>query len=229
MTKKRATLIACILLLLCSCERYDIYYSSMFVSHYSNIASIHLSTEGGDCNVLQIGISDTYYASIADDDRTVINQLAEKHNDTSYNKKIAYMEGANWTVEGCTGWKQDFVRIDILSDADYDETHKAGTLLNDIVRLCSATPYPYIMSGYTKTFDWSTTEYTARPECHLIDGLLSELRPEDLIMAGWPSSTCYAELRFVKQPTLSKQHRFSLEMESDDGHVYRSSLKVEFE
>lgn len=228
MRKGKVLFFVCTLLTFCSCEHDDYYFSSMFTSYYNNIDSIHLAIDRNDSNTLLICVSDSYYASIADDDRTAINQLAAKHNDTSYNRKIAYVGGGNWTEEGHAGWKQDFVRIDIVSNADYDETHKAGVLLNDIVRLCSSSAYPYIMSGYTKTYDWRITKYAARPECHLIDGLLSEICPEDLIMAGWEGSTVYAELYFVEQPTLSKQHRLTIEMESDEGELFTASLDLTF-
>lgn len=228
MRTRKTVLFTILLFLLCSCNDADYYYSTMFTSCYSNIDSIHLEISKGDSNLLLIGVSDSYYASIADDDKTTINQLAAKHNDTSYNKMIAYAKEGNWTEEGHGGWRQDFVRIDITSNADYDETHKARTLLNDIIRLRSTTVYPYIMSGYTKTFDWSTTKYIARPECHLIDGLLSELSSENLIMAGWENSTVYAELYFVKYPTHSRQHRLTIVMESDEGEIFTDSLDLIF-
>jgi hypothetical protein len=47
-------------------------------------------------------------------------------------------------------------------------------------------------------------------------------------MAGWEGSTVYAELYFVEQPTLSKQHRLTIEMESDEGELFTASLDLTF-
>ena len=46
----------------------------------------------------------------------------------------------------------DFQKIEISCNKGYNAEHPAGTLLNDIVRLISGTPHPFIKSGYKKTF-----------------------------------------------------------------------------
>ena len=50
------------------------------------------------------------------------------------------------------------------SAADFDAQHPAGTLLNDLCTLLSASPLPYIESGYTQTYDWD-----ADPEGYAAD------------------------------------------------------------
>lgn len=225
----------------CPCDEHDVYFSRMFVSCYHRMGRIYLEKGVGDeSGLIYIKYDALPFASIADEDLTRINRLAEKHHDTSYNREIMYAAGSNFmcaTFGGKYGITPDMTKISVKSNNDFDANHPAGTPLNDIVRLYSTTVYPYIESGYTETFDWSTDTtgcfnyLGCGPEDFPINALLSEINAEDLIMAGggYIGYGNYAKLKFTQSPTLSKQHRLTVEMESDGGYVYRSSLEVEFE
>ena len=226
-------------LLVCGCDEHDVYLSKMFISSYLRMKRIYLEKGSeNESDFIYIKYDTSPYASIADKDPTCINRLAEKHHDTDYNRKITYTAGTNSICHvsgGRYGITPDITRISIKSDSDFDAEHPAGTSLNDIVRLYSTSVYPYIKSGYTETFDWGTDTTGCFDYLYLdsedfpIDVLLSEIDAETLIMAaGFVGNNNYGKLKFTTLPTLSKQHRLTIEMESDEGKLFTASLDLTF-
>lgn len=79
-------------------------------------------------------------------------QLAAENNDENFNRRCS---GGVHAVQ--------YVRTEslhIISDADYDESHPAGTLLDDLVDVAFASAEDYLLSGYKmKQFLGKTTRY----------------------------------------------------------------------
>lgn len=224
----------------CPCGEHDVFFSRMFVSCYHRMESIFLEKGvGEESDFIYIKYNVSPFASIADEDLTHINRLAEKHRDTDYNREIMYAAGSNFmcaTFGGRYGITPDIAKISIKSNNDFDVDHPAGTPLNDIVRLYATTVYPYIKSGYTETFDWSSDTtgcfhyLGCGTEDFPINALLSEINAEDLIMAGGNISySNYGKLKFSKSPNLSKKHLLTVEMASDGGRIFEASLDVAFD
>ncbi len=79
---------------------------------------------------------------------------------------------------------------------------------------------PYIDSGYTLEIPYRDEH---EPKYSRIEGQVSELTPDQLIMLG-PTS-----LRFESLPTLSKNHRFTVTMTADDGREFKASIDMRFD
>ena len=84
--------------------------------------------------------------------------LCARYGDTDYNRTEF-----TWTIQR-DYLADNIVSIEVRSAADFDAQHPAGTLLNDLCTLLSASPLPYIESGYTQTYDWD-----ADPEGYAAD------------------------------------------------------------
>lgn len=139
--------------------------------------------------------------------------LCKKYGDTGFNRPIA--------LHSTTAIANRFVAIDIVSDSDFDERHKAGSSLADITRLAGASADNFVRSGYTATFDWQNA-----PSFYKGDRLfahygsrdfpvyvrLSEIDDTDLVLLN---PTFF--LTFDSQPTRSKSHRFRLTIEDEKG------------
>lgn len=139
------------------------------------------------------------------------NSLCTAYNDKSYNREI--VPHLTKAITNC------FTAIDIMSDSDFDERHKAGASLADIMFLAGASPYGYIRSGYTKTFDWehapSFYKQNRLSEWYCSNDSpvyirLSEIDNHDLILLN---PTFF--LVFESQPTLSKSHRLTLTIQDE--------------
>jgi hypothetical protein len=169
-------------------------------------------------------------------EKAIYDSLCVLHHDMSYNKKRDYIVGPGWGAS----YKGDIVSIDVVSNADFDAQHPAGAPLNDIVRIISVSPYPYITSGYKKTYDWKRnppenlqrenifrgrSNRGENPFYYPIDKRLSELTSSDLILADMSEIF----LIFEKQPDLSKEHNLTVTIKVSDGKVSRPTITKVFE
>ena len=145
------------------------------------------------------------------------NQLCEKHNDVSYNRRVRvyfYDQGLN---PRCF---RDFVNLEVWSSADWDAEHPAGTSLNDLARFSSNTPWPYIQSGYTQKY-----HEQLNGEYYPVDKLISELTPDDMTLL--PRGGFY--FRSVTRPAQPGKHTLFVRLTADDGKVFEASCDVEFQ
>jgi hypothetical protein len=169
--------------------------------------------------------------------KAIYDSLCVLHKDISYNKKRDFIAVPDWGLI----YKGDIVSIDVVSNADFDAQHPAGSSLNDIVRVISVSPYPYIVSGYKKTYDWEHNlpeifqceerlrEQKNTHECsvyHPVDKRLSELTSSDLILVALERGIF---LIFEKQPDLSKEHNLTVTIKVSDGKVSRPTITKVFE
>lgn len=84
------------------------------------------------------------------DGNSKYDKLCRKHNDLGYNTKVRMSVGE----KGTEYQSVDFKTVSITSDSDFDEIHKAGTPLNDIVTFMALSPKKWIDSGYKDTYNW---------------------------------------------------------------------------
>lgn len=174
--------------------------------------------------------------------------LCQKHVDMSFNRTVIYtsadypfpMYGAN-----------DWVTVDLVSDADFDAKHPAGTSLGDIVTYHSMSPMRWIRSGYTDTYDWSqypkdgllftycpnyavslNWDYYEFSAMRPVEKHLKDLSPMDLILNGFGrygiSDWFFAYLHFDHGPTMAREHTFTVTLLSDQGKVFTASKAVTF-
>ena len=124
-----------------------------------------------------------------------------------------------------------FVKMDIVSDSDFDEGHKAGASLSDIVRFVGMSASDYIGSGCTEAYDWKTVpdifdavgwknhKFGYSP----VEMLLSEVGEDDLKLI---SPMFY--LNFEKQPTLSRMHNLTLTVTDNKGKTLTVTWEQQF-
>ena len=182
------------------------------------------------------------------------DSLCAVHQDAGYNTTLEYALGP----AGPNYYYGDVVSIIVVSNADFNETHLANDTLNDLVRVLSFSPYPHILSGYTAFFNWQK-EYPATfnvdsllfsyqhlstssqgymdgghpTEMHPIDKRLSEATPADYVLMQlfkhYKERWLMAVLCFEEQPTMSKQHTFTVTITLSDGRVFSPTVSLLFE
>lgn len=176
-------------------------YSRYYIQDYVEVESLSVQTNSNYVGIIGQG--------------TIISgsTLCGKYNDIGYDRQIA--------LHSTTAIANRFIEMDIVSDRDFDERHKAGTSLADIAFFAGATSYGYIRSGYTQTFDWQNapsfykqdqlyTWYGSRDQPVYIR--LSEIEDADLVLLN-----PIFFLTFESQPTSSKSHRFVLTITDEKG------------
>jgi hypothetical protein len=148
-------------------------------------------------------------------ERELYDALCEKNGDMTFNRKVFISDVSRPPAYMST----NMVSIDVVSNADFDEQHPAGTSLADIISLYGDTAKPYIDSGYT---EYKGLNY------YPIRKILSEITPDDLILFGDGRFTS-VYLHFDSQPTLSKEHTFTLTVIDDEGTTMSDSIEKTFE
>jgi len=85
---------------------------------------------------------DKIYGNIKNE--VLYNELCNYYGDTSYNKDIDYYieEGYN------ESYICDIESINITAETDWDDSHPAGTLLNDLVKINGHSYFDFIKNGY---------------------------------------------------------------------------------
>ncbi len=195
-----------------------------FIRGYYEIDDIYIQI-GHNNNLIEIGGAKnsenwTYYSESIQKEKYDV--LCRKHNDMSWN-------GAYNTYYALG---VDFLSIDFVSDADFDETHSAGTSLADILEFESESYYPYLKNGYNRG-----QSNRINPPTRIIKPL-SELTIDDMVMLGQsvPNLVMYpsyelviAYLDWLSEPTLSKTHNITVTMISDDGRTFEKTIEVSWE
>lgn len=156
----------------------------------------------------------------------VYESLCSRYNDTAY-PEVHYLRpywgGRNYPVN-------NIVSIAVVSDADYDSNHPAGSSLADICEVLTASPRDYIASGYTDTYDWTEDLKTLSPvfgeeipgwgvkEVKPVYKRLDKCWAEDLVLAGhFPS---FFTLRILQAPEADFNGRFTITLLDEKGKVF---------
>lgn len=235
-------------LVLCSCHKdpdkyvfVDTSVARSFVQQYDSIDELEfrqLETRRISVNIKHSKMGGLWNTHIYD-------SLCKKHNDLNFNGKINVGKASHI---GYTAIGTDFQKIEISCNKGYNAEHPEGTLLNDIVRLISGTPYPYIKSGYKKTFN-KTEPLSALYEVHgrvflgsyylntyldfkdsqqipvfPVDKKVSELTKEDLALL----SPYFGEFYVEKLPEAKGDYEFTVKLYGDDGNVYSGKAIMKF-
>lgn len=240
---KRFVLLAIILFFGASCDRVETEKIRSFVINYTlEFNKIRLTDATQNDNILLFWAEsvDAVNWRSKDREKERYDSLCAVYNDLSYNRHIRYIA---FPDEGYYyGGRID--DISVVSDTDFDAAHPAGTHLNDIVRLLSASPLEFLMSNYTKTYDWNTeygtdfTEqignillYSERKECHFpIDMLLSEIKAGDLELMGFGGDEAFiGYLKFEQMPETIKEHLLTVTVKTKAGKEYSAQIVKVFE
>lgn len=143
---------------------------------------------------------------------------------------------------------KDFTAIEVVSDADFDEEHPAGSRLDDIMLFCSASPWSFIRSGYSEQADWSDSNipfvmrhyynivqpYDTQNShyYHPVYGKVSEMGADDLTLLGGDDGGgrrgLIGVLTFLKEPARGGEHNITVTLVAADAERYSASVKVTF-
>lgn len=152
--------------------------------------------------------------------------LCERYKDISYSREqrmMPYWNGRRYPVN-------NIVSIAVVSDADYDSDHPAGSSLADICEVLTASPRDYIASGYTDTYDWTEDLETLSPifgeeipgwgvkAVKPIYKRLDKCWAEDLVLAGYYPS--FFTLRILQAPAADFKGRFTITLLDEKGKTF---------
>lgn len=151
--------------------------------------------------------------------------LCKKHNDLNYVREVRFMEQG--ISIGYSYYDLDPVKLDIVSDADFDEKHPAGASLGDLFYFNSVIPYPFIKNGYQG------------PELTWIKQTLDKITPEEMILSihdGYfldeinPTriDPPFFSLPMASFPTLSQKHNFTITIVDDYGRTFTGKTYIDF-
>lgn len=154
-------------------------------------------------------------------------RICRKHNDTNYVRRVRWIEPELFM--GYTYLDVDPVAIDVVSDADFDELHSAGTSLGDLFYFNSLTPYPFIKNGYSGE------------ELTLICKRLNELTAEGMVLSmhrknlvdrneNYPNGTPdpFLSLPPENRPTAEQVHTLTVTIKDDYERTFTGKITVDF-
>lgn len=143
---------------------------------------------------------------------------------------------------------KDFTAIEVVSDADFDEQRPAGSRLDDMMLFCSASPWPFIRSGYSRQADWSDGDipFVMRHYYHIVEpydtensrsyhpvyGKASEMGADELTLLGGDEGGgrrgLIGVMTFLKEPDSGGEHNITVTLVAADGERYSASVAVTF-
>lgn len=143
-------------------------------------------------------------------------ELSNHYGDNTYNRKVM-----DFRYHDERALADQYAGIQIVSDADFDENHPAGSSLADIIMCLYGTYWPYIQSNYLDTPDNSHAKS--------VDVLkrINELTVEDLTLIRTTDKFCF-ELYILNTPTLATQHNLTITMTTVEGEEYKYIVPVDF-
>ena len=238
-----------LLVIFTSCDVVQTEKFRSYVIAYGNVDSISLwKTESGNL-LLRISHTDDVVNWLSKgDDKVKYDDLCRSHNDMNCFRTLSFIEFPN------SGYfmMEDATAINVTSNQDFDVNHQAGSSLNDVVRLCSASPAAYIRSNYKTSYDWQNSypqgfskekeledvrlgyENTLdNPSFDLkalypIDDLLENITAEQLELLGPGNGFLIGYLIFESQPKTQCDHKLTVSMTTDTGKILKTTIDYTF-
>ena len=130
------------------------------------------------------------------------NRWAARNNDIDFNQVLA-----NGALPMVATFADNFSKMVVTSNADWDEEHPAGTLLDDILWAEFWSYADYIRSGY-ETGGGNNVQM-----------LVEDLKADDMQMIR-----DYVIIYFTKTPTIDPIHTLTVEWTTVEGEVKTASL-----
>ena len=208
-----------------SCDIYITENLRSFVWVYYEAESIRLyETDDGNIAIDYDDIKTVCDFKSKKQQKKLYDSLCYAHNDVGYNKTITYFPFPD-DKDAAGLFINDIVLINVVSNADFDEQHPAGTLLNDIIRFAGTSINEFLQSNYIYQYDWNNKPANFPAESRFtgftyespVNKLLSEITPKDLLFLT--TYSWFGFLLFEKEPTLSKEHELTVTVVLDNGKV----------
>lgn len=212
-------ILCCSLLLMCGCKHMfetGTFYESYISKYY--ITASQTANLGSSFTKGYIDIPVVLYASRGETSEELgvrYKELSTRYGDTNFNSWVSYP-----SFRPCS-WAFPFSKFTIVSDADFDEDHLAGTPLDDIVNIIYTTHKPFVENNYKHVdIRRSSNDYSGYKETKR----LSELTPEDAIFME-PKSIL---LGFPVNPTIAQTHHFTVTIHLEGQEPYSFELDADF-
>jgi hypothetical protein len=142
----------------------------------------------------------------------------------------------------------DIISINIKSNNAFDDSHSAGSSLNDIVKLMSLTSHQFINSHYTDVYNWTYEKWNATTAIekyffqhpydniaehfdnfrlyfeYLVETNYSDVRGMFAQQFYYPAIPPIFYLHFTQVPTLSQTHELTITVTLNDGRVFEKQI-----
>ncbi len=170
-----------------------------------------------------------------------------KIGDMSYNRKHTMMGNALSLILGREYSTDIIQRIEVVSDAAWDDTHPAGSTLNDVMAFLSTNPLPYIASGYSAYVNsepgpnfhfggegispyWWLLNGENMGKLELVEGRLSDIDFSRYTLLGlnW-GEPGWGMLRFISAPTKAQEHELTFTISFKDGRHSKATRRVKWD
>ena len=216
-----------------------------FILLYFQYENIEVRYEDGGEMIFEVvyngdAVAAKYSVKEDADNSYILNSYSARYGDTAYNRESTINSIAGITDKNQCAHVPDIVRISVISDADFDNVHPAGSELGDIIHWSSCSRYPYIQNGYRKVSDgWYDVSCPAdsmimnlisKFECYTpVFKRMDELTVDDgKLMGHLLGEGSIGYMTFIVKPTLAQRHDFTLKMEGVDGTVYTAEFSYDF-
>ena len=216
-------IVTSVILFISGCNKFERETFRSFVYKYFHSESIFMY-ETDDGNISLVFSDRTTACDWKSKGRLkeLYDSLCYAHNDMSYNKEIMYF-GSPIEPDAERLSINNIVSINVVSNANFDEQHPAGSSLNDVIRFMGTSLYEFLQSNYTYKYDWENkpVEYTIESNFSKLPyeapryALLSELTADDMRLM----TVNIGVLHFIKEPTLSKTHELKIIATLDNGET----------
>lgn len=169
-----------------------------------------------------------------------------KIGDMSYNRKHTMMGNLLSVSVGREFSAESIQRIEVVSDAAWDDTHPAGSSLNDVMAFLSTNPLPYIASGYSAYVNsepgpnfhfggdfspyWWIKSDENMGKLELVEGRLSDIDFSRYTLLGLSSVwEGWGVLRFISAPTKAQEHELTFTISFKDGGQSQAKHRIKWD
>ncbi|MEG2365357.1 MAG: hypothetical protein RSB29_01245 [Alistipes sp.] len=202
------------------------------VNTKTNVITINF---GYKSPILSYSWWDEQNSKSASDSGEIYTALCKKYNDLTYNKEYKIID---IYVGDRTFLADNIVSIQVISATDYDAKHPAGSSLNDLCILTSASPRNYILNGYTGSYDWEKnldgfdSNFKKLFKGDQAEGNLpfskplTACTPEEMILMGNGYQTLCMLYLTHKPDEQNKLQRFMITLTDEQGKIYPISTNV---
>ena len=197
-------------LILYGCSSHEDIWTDSYIERYDEINGlrIHQLTFG---SITFIGSGRSASIKSTGEDKAWFDRICHENGDFTYSRKVRLMYG----MPGIIAYTPDIVSIDVCCEDDFDDSHPAGSSLNDYIKIKYRSVWSYIAAGYTGPDPY--------PELRVKTRQLSEITPEDLrILLSDP------ELHFVTKPEKIGIHSLKIVLKTADGREHSDTFHYDF-
>lgn len=198
----------------CGCDRVYEYDVDHYILQYSILKRLYVCplSQKDSVIILYGKTHEVTFRSGNAKDKALYDSLCFVNNDMSYSGPTDLICDMIDSYRECCS--PNMASIEVTSNKDYDESHPAGTSLNDCITIEFQSAYEYINSGYQEKF---------KPENKYKS--LAEVTADELQMI---TDNCYGYISFTTKPTILDVHYITITLTSQEGEVFQDRIRYDF-